>query len=374
MSFPMNENSIILLTHEYPPKRGGAGTYCEELVHACGEMDLPIEAWVPKYAKVEESEKTVPLPVKGSQDWICSFKSIRETVKRLKGKAGQIVLHLAEPGSLRAYVRFGWFTRETPKLIVTIHGLELIRFCINPLEKFLFRRLLRKARKIHVLSTYNKNALLELFPELENKILLFPGAPARRLLGQKKISSSPDGKIKVLCVGRIHPRKGQDRLLEAMACLPKELSAKIECLFVGPIVNKKFSDKLRKMAGLTNCPVSFLGDLADNDLRIVYESADLFVMPSMPRARSVEGFGFVYLEANSHGLPVIAHRTGGVEDAVLDGKTGFLVNPDEPTELVKRLNQLIHDNDLRKEMGEEGIKWASSHSWEGIAMQIYSKV
>jgi len=370
----MNENSIILLTHEFPPKRGGAGTYCEELVHACGELDLPIEAWVPEYAKELGSGKIVPLPVKGTQGWICSFKSIRETVKRLKGKAGQIILHLAEPGSLRAYARFGWMIRETPRFIVTIHGTELIRFCINPVEKFLFRRLLQKARKIHVLSTFNKNALLELVPELEDKVLLFPGAPARRLLGRKNRSSSPGEKIKVLCVGRIHPRKGQDRLLEAMAYLPKQLSAKVECLFVGPIVNKKFSDKLRKMAGLTNCPVSFLGDLADNDLRIVYESADLFVMPSMPRARSVEGFGFVYLEANSHGLPVIAHRTGGVEDAVLDGKTGFLVNPDEPAELVKCLGKLIEDNELRKEMGEEGIKWASSHSWEEIAMQIYSKV
>ncbi len=371
----MSEKSIILLTHEYPPKRGGAGTYCEELVHACGEPNLPIEAWVPEYAKEQGSGKTVPLPVKGTQGWICSFKSMRETVKRLKGKTGQIIfLHLAEPGSLRAYVRFGWMIRETPKLIVTIHGSELIRFCINPVEKFLFRRLLQKACKIHVLSTFNKNALLELVPELEDKILLFPGAPARRLLGRKNRSSPPDEKIKVLCVGRIHPRKGQDRLLEAMICLPKRLSANVECLFVGPIVNKKFSDKLRKLAGQTNCPVSFLGDLSDNDLRTVYESADLFVMPSMPRARSVEGFGFVYLEANSHGLPVIAHRTGGVEDAVLDGKTGFLVNPDDPTELVKRLNQLIEDNDLRKKMGEEGTRWASSHSWEEIAMQIYSEV
>jgi glycosyltransferase involved in cell wall biosynthesis len=370
----MNENSIILLTHEYPPKRGGAGTYCEELVHACGELNLPIEAWVPEYAKEQGSGKTVPMPVKGSQDWICSFKSIRQTSKRLKGKTGQVILHLAEPGSLRAYVRFGWMVRKTPKLIVTIHGTELIRFCINPLEKFLFRRLLQKAQKIHVLSSFNKKALLKLFPELEDKVLLFPGAPARRLIGRKNRSSSPDEKIKVLCVGRIHPRKGQDCLLEAMANLPKNLSAKVECLFVGPIVNKKFSDKLRKMAGLTNCPVSFLGDLADNDLQIVYESADLFLMPSMPRARSVEGFGFVYLEANSHGLPVIAHRTGGVEDAVLDGKTGFLVNPDEPAELVKRLGQLIEDNELRKEMGEEGVRWASSHSWDEIAMQIYSEV
>ena len=152
----MNKRSIILLTHEYPPKRGGAGTYCEELVHACGELAIPIEAWVPEYAKASnlKNPKVLALPVKGTQDWRCSFKSIRQTAKRLNEQEEQVVLHLAEPGILRAYVRFGWMIRKTPKLIITIHGTELIRFCGNPLEKFLFRRLLQKAQKIHVLGNY----------------------------------------------------------------------------------------------------------------------------------------------------------------------------------------------------------------------------
>ena len=152
----MNGNSIILLTHEYPPKRGGAGTYCEELVHACGELNLSIEAWVPEYATEQKLPNVKTLPIKGTQNWSCSFKSIRQTVKRLKDRTGHITLHLAEPGSLRAFIRFGWMFRKPPGLIITIHGTELLRFCINPLEKFLFRRLLQKARKIHVLSTFNK--------------------------------------------------------------------------------------------------------------------------------------------------------------------------------------------------------------------------
>jgi glycosyltransferase involved in cell wall biosynthesis len=61
----------------------------------------------------------------------------------------------------------------------------------------------------------------------------------------------------------------------------------------------------------------------------------------MPRAKSVEGFGFVYLEASSHGLPIIAHRIGGVEDAVKDGETGILTNPERPKELKDALEALI---------------------------------
>ena len=78
-------------------------------------------------------------------------------------------------------------------------------FAPNPLEKILFKRLLKKTRKIHVLSSFNKIALLRLVPELEDRVLLFPGAPARRLMGKgPKKPKSKEEKIKILCVGRIH--------------------------------------------------------------------------------------------------------------------------------------------------------------------------
>ena len=143
---------------------------------------------------------------------------------------------------------------------------------------------------------------------------------------------------------------------------------------VGPVVKQKFYDKLKKFSRNLNCQVSFLGDLHDGELETVYREADVFVMPSMPREKSVEGFGFVYLEAASHGLPVIAHETGGVKDAVQHGKNGFLVNPDEPDSLAGCIGKLIEDEDLRKEMGEQGLKWASSHSWDEVAMQLYSGI
>jgi phosphatidyl-myo-inositol dimannoside synthase len=369
----MTEKIVVLVTHEYPPKRGGAGTYCEELVYACDQMNILIDVWVPRYAKELKSATFKTLPIKGTQGWCCSIKSFWTIAKKLKRHSDQVTLHLAEPGSLRAFLRFGWLLRKTPDLIVTIHGSELLKFCANPLGKYLFRRLLMKSRQIHVLSNYNKLALLKLVPELENQVLLFPGAPARRLTGKgKKKTLSKDEKLKVLCVGRIHPRKGQDRLLEAISKLPDKLSSKIQCLLVGPVVKPNFYDKLKKFACNLSCQVSFLGDLHDEELKAVYQGADLFVMPSMPRGKSVEGFGFVYLEAASHGIPVIAHETGGVKDAVLHGKNGFLVNPDEPEVLSECIGKLIENAKLREEMGNEGIKWASSHSWEEIAMQLYS--
>ena len=369
----MKDRTIILLTHEYPPKRGGAGTYCEELVHACASLGFRIEAWVPEYGREEENGRVIPLAIKGTQGLTCSIKSMLETAKRLRRREDKVLLHFAEPGALRAFLRFGRLLGELPALTATIHGTELLRFCSNPLEKFLFRRQLRKIGRIHVLSDFNRRALLEIFPELEEKILLLPGAPARELAGRAKRPENHGKKrLSILCVGRLHPRKGQDRLLLALGSLPSSALQRIECLFVGPVVDRKFMEEVRRKADQVPCPVSFLGDLKDADLRAVYEGADLFVLPSMPRAKSVEGFGFVYLEAGSHGLPVLANRTGGVEDAVLDGKTGLLADPEDWRDLSKHLLALIENEDLREKLGEAGARWAQKHSWEKVARQLYS--
>jgi phosphatidylinositol alpha-1,6-mannosyltransferase len=63
--------------------------------------------------------------------------------------------------------------------------------------------------------------------------------------------------------------------------------------------------------------VRFLGNLPDAELDRVYAQADVFALTSIDHGHSVEGFGLVYLEASAHGLPVVAHRVGGVAEAVV---------------------------------------------------------
>ena len=114
----MDNKKIILLTHEYPPKRGGAGVYCEELVFAARKIKISIEAWVPHYA-----EKEVRIHnLKGSQGWICSYRLFRKILKSSPSFTSSTLLHFAEPGSLRAMIRFGWLFKKIPSFIVTIHG------------------------------------------------------------------------------------------------------------------------------------------------------------------------------------------------------------------------------------------------------------
>jgi len=85
----------------------------------------------------------------------------------------------------------------------------------------------------------------------------------------------------------------------------------------------------------------------------------------------MEGFGFVYLEASAHGLPIVANRTGGVEDAVVDGQTGLLADPQNQFEVTKHLLTLIEDRNLREAIGNAGVQWAAKHSWEKVSKAFY---
>ncbi|MFP6854208.1 MAG: glycosyltransferase, partial [Opitutales bacterium] len=139
----MTTSKIFLLTHEFPPKRGGAGVYCEELAHATASQGHEMEIWAPSFAKGWPHGNLFPLRLKGSQDWLCSYRLVRAARKRATEFSGNSV-HLAEPGALRAFVRFGVSLFENARLIVTLHGSEIPRFTRFFPERILFRRLLGK--------------------------------------------------------------------------------------------------------------------------------------------------------------------------------------------------------------------------------------
>jgi phosphatidylinositol alpha-1,6-mannosyltransferase len=89
----------------------------------------------------------------------------------------------------------------------------------------------------------------------------------------------------------------------------------------------------------------------------------------------VEGFGIVYLEASASGLPVVAARSRGGAEAVLEGETGLLAPPDDPAALTQVLAPLINDADLRQRMGRAGRRWVEREmNWDRAGQQLISIV
>jgi glycosyltransferase involved in cell wall biosynthesis len=174
-----------------------------------------------------------------------------------------------------------------------------------------------------------------------------------------------DNKLCVLFVGRLIPRKGLNYLVEAASLIVKEYSqTKFLIVGNGPQKHQMLSH-LEKMNLSGN--FVFLGDVSENVLPVLYDCADIFVLPSIQ-----EGQGIALLEAQASGKPVVAFNVGGVPEAVLTGKTGLLVKPDS-NKLADAIMKLLTNWTLRKKMGELGRKFvAENFSWEICAEKMLS--
>jgi glycosyltransferase involved in cell wall biosynthesis len=175
----------------------------------------------------------------------------------------------------------------------------------------------------------------------------------------------------LLTVARIHPRKGQLAVLEALARLPEERRSRIVYRMAGPLNRPSYLRKLKALARARGIDMSYLGCLDDEALIREYSEADVFVMTSDELPRDVEGFGLGCLEASAFGLPVIAHRTGGVEDAVREGTSGILVDAGDRGALASTIAELVDDRALRRRLGEGGRDWAARFSWDATAATLF---
>lgn len=105
-------------------------------------------------------------------------------------------------------------------------------------------------------------------------------------------------------------------------------------------------EALAAQEGVSNS-VRFHGVVSDADICRFYANADVFIMPSRR-----EGFGFVFIEAMIQGLPAIGGNIDATPEVIVDGETGFTVNPVSREEIIKAASMLLSDKDLREHMGQ----------------------
>jgi len=117
--------------------------------------------------------------------------------------------------------------------------------------------------------------------------------------------------------------------------------------------------------------VRFLGAVSDDDLPALYNAADLYVGASRRHDLLAEGFGISLVEASACGLAVVGGRSGGVPDAVREGETGVLVDPDDPAAVAASINELLSNPERRKQFGTAGRKAVESYyNWDRVVKEL----
>jgi D-inositol-3-phosphate glycosyltransferase len=182
----------------------------------------------------------------------------------------------------------------------------------------------------------------------------------------------PDGpaaekgdRARLLCIGRLVPRKGFDTVIRALAAVPDA-----ELVIAGGPVAEKLEDdaeaarllRLAERFGVAD-RVRLVGAVPRPDMPALLRSADVVVCTPW-----YEPFGIVPLEAMACGVPVVASAVGGFLDTVVDGATGTLVPPRRPDRVAAAIRKLLAEPFWREAYGTAGVDRARSrYSWDRIA-------
>lgn len=314
-------SKVLLTTLDYPPKRGGVARYLWALSQELKE-DVHVLNWRKMPGRLE---------------------MYKDLVQSTKGYQAVWVSHILPVGTM---ARLAKLITGRP-YVVFLHGMDFDLARRDRWRRFLTRRILKGAK--HIVT--NSEALareVQSFVSVKEPMVVYPCVPQVLLEASKRQYGQPNPHyITLLTVSRLVKRKGHIEVLEAIRDMP---NVRYVIVGDGPNYGKIFY-RIKDLQMENR--VQIIRDADDQQLPKIYQSADIFVMPTHKTQFDREGFGIVYLEAQLFGLPVIASKHPGVDEAVLDKQTGMLVNEQED-ELREAIQRLTVDAELRKRMGSAG--------------------
>jgi phosphatidylinositol alpha-1,6-mannosyltransferase len=178
-----------------------------------------------------------------------------------------------------------------------------------------------------------------------------------------------DGGPWILTVARLDYHKGIDTVIRGLPTIrAAHPTARYAVAGVG--IRRGHLERLISELGLGDA-VRLLGFVPDEELPALYNAADVFVLDSRRFDLLVEGFGIAIVEASACGLPVIGGRSGGIPEAVRDGETGLIVDPEAPAAVAAAINRLLADGELRRRMGAAGRAAVEQYyNWDRVAADL----
>ncbi len=206
------------------------------------------------------------------------------------------------------------------------------------------------------------NACLSAFEgHLEADFRIIPNGVDLETFGRgSRLRRFDDGKLNVLWVGRLEPRNGLDRMLNAFVELRKEVDARLLVVGDGPLLPSYQASVSPELAE----DVVFAGKLLD-ERPDWYASADVYCAPT-----SIASFGITLLEAMAAGKPILASNIDGFSEVMTDGREGELLPLDDARAWSAALARLAREPERAKAYAEAGRKTVQRYAWPRVTSEI----
>jgi phosphatidyl-myo-inositol dimannoside synthase len=362
--------SLVFLAADFPPEVGGIQTYVAELCRALCARGEGLTVIATAQPEAEAFDAAVGFPVirVTGAGMMPTALAMRDAATGVSPPPEAIIATKWSPEGVAAYLaarRLG-----VPYLVMG-YGREFVQTGGNLTKWGVQQFVFRGAAGGMAISHYTRDLMQRRGLPPAKTHLIYAGVdPAPYALpddaADLRASLGLTGKAVILTISRLVARKGQEQVLRAMQSLGPEVQAHYVIVGDGP--RRAELEALAADLGLSK-QVTFTGEIPTTEVVRYLHACDLFVMTSRDIAgEPIEGFGLVYLEANVCGKPVIAGATGGVADAVEEGVSGLLVDPEKPEEIAVALRQLLTDPQLARTLGEQGRQRALERfTWGHVA-------
>jgi phosphatidyl-myo-inositol dimannoside synthase len=382
----MNEKTILIPAYDFKPLLGGVANYGHELAVQFSKR-ARVHVLSRKLPGMEEFDQQLPYKIsriRAPHSALLSFPLFARALRRL------IRLHPPDAVFCPMWLPDGaacrWALKGTAiPYFVAAHGTEVFEDFTtvrNSVRTVLARRLKRRvfhdAKKVFPVSQYTRKAVLEEAGGKDTGVITVNNGVNSMIFKKTAGNSSvqaryrPRGERILLTVTRLYPYKGVDRMLESLPAISQAVPD-VKYLIVGEGPDRQRLEDLTARLGL-QAQVSFLGRLALSEIVELYNLADLFVMLSREEPPDVEGFGLVFLEAAACGLPSVGGRSGGIPDAIEDGKSGWLVDPVNIEAIAATIIDLLKSPERLERASEVCLSTAPQKSWERAADRIWEEL
>lgn len=377
----------LLLAYDFPPIGGGISRWMGELALRYPERSLVVSTGAIDGS--EEADARLPVPVDRIGTPARRLRTIPGLIRwslRVEKLAKERGISFTWCGNLRpaAYPARWLGERRNVPYGVILHGGDLLivreQAKRSARKRGAARRLLGDAGLLVTNSAFTRDVALRTLEQLEvpydpARVIVVPlGTDPARFTPQvdpgiaRERFQLPAGRW-LLTVARLTPHKGIDTALHAFA----KLAPRHPDLRYAVAGSGTYRERLGAIAAELGVAdrVHFLGSVSDAELPSLYRGADVYLGLSRQVGIDVEGFGISMVEASGCGVPVVGGRSGGVPDAVRDGETGILVDPESPEAAAAALGRVLDDATLARRLGEAGRKAVESYyNWGRVAQDL----
>ena len=351
---------ILIITLEYPPNIGGISGYVSQYAGHFKPEEVVVLA--PSVIKGADFDGASPWKVIRAKlfysfvwpHWLRLFFIVRKIIKQ-EGITTMHVHHVLPVGYVAYFLnKFNILRSYT----VFLHGTDIARATSQSRKLSWFKKICQQAEKIVVNSRFLERRVREYNDE--TPMVVVNPCPAPYFLEQanpefiQKLRAhlALSGKKVLLTVGRMVDGKGFPLGIGLLPELLKQIP-NIVWVMVGSGPKRDEIIAMVQKNNLQNA-VRFLGELSPEQLPPLYQAADAFVLLTHPDGGVEEGWGTVFLEASASGIPVVAGMSGGVEEAVENSVTGYVVEAHHADQAVNKIVELLKDPSRAKAIGAAG--------------------